>query len=222
MVVTDRSQGSEPAVAATGGPPFSLVLREATQQAHTDAESSPFIDRLMSGNGDREDVVRLAMQLHPIYDALERPRESDPIRERFADPRLRRLPALEEDLAYLLGEAWRDCLEPVPAAREYAAHIDAVGHSTPAYVGHHYTRYLGDLSGGRLIARRVAAHYGLAEGRPGLLFYSFPEIAKPKVFKDRYRLALDTAPWGAGERAAVVAEARRAFTMNQAVFAALA
>ncbi|MFV0251797.1 MAG: heme oxygenase (biliverdin-producing) [Beutenbergiaceae bacterium] len=201
--------------------PFSQQLREATQQAHTDAESSSFVGRLMSGACQRQEFIEYTAQLLPVYQALEREGASDHERARFDDPRLHRVAALQADLEYLLGPGWRDRVRPLPVTAEYAAHIDAIRASTPAFVGHHYTRYLGDLSGGRIIARKVGEHYGLTEGQPGLLFYAFGQIAKPKAFKDSYRRALDTAEWNPSQRQEVITEARHAFAMNQAIFAAL-
>lgn len=207
--------------AAAEEPPFSQVLREATQRAHTEAESASFVHRLMAGELDARAYARLAAQLYPVYEALECSTASDPVRERFADPRLRRLPALERDLAHLIGPDWRSKEPVLPAARAYAEHVASISHSTPAFVGHHYTRYLGDLSGGQVVARKVSQHYGLREGEPGLLFYRFDGIPKPKLFKDDYRHALDVAPWDGRERAEVIAEATRAFAMNAAIFASL-
>lgn len=202
--------------------PFSHMLRDATQRAHAAAESSDFVHRLMSGQLDVHAYARLTAQLYPVYEAMECCSASDSVRARFDDPRLHRLAAMEQDLAFLLGPDWRTAEPTLPAARTYAEHVASVSHSTPAFVGHHYTRYLGDLSGGLAVARRVAQHYGLVEGEPGLLFYRFDGIPKPKLFKDEYRRALDTAPWGLAERAEVITEAERAFAMNAALFAALA
>ncbi|GAB2620332.1 heme oxygenase (biliverdin-producing) [Pseudactinotalea suaedae] len=201
--------------------PFSQVLRESTQRAHTAAESSSFVDRLLAGELDAAAFARLMAQLYPVYEAMECSSANDSVRDRFDDPRLHRLAVLEHDLATLIGPDWRTAEPVLPAARAYAEHVASVSGSTPAFVGHHYTRYLGDLSGGLAIARRVAQHYGLREGEPGLLFYRFDGIPKPKLFKDDYRRALDTAPWGPVERGEVVAEAERAFAMNAAIFAAL-
>ena len=201
--------------ASTVEPPFSQVLREATQRAHTDAESASFVRCLIAGELDEHAYARLIVQLYPVYEAMECSTVTDAVRQRFADPRLHRLRALERDLAHLLGADWRSAEPVLPAARAYAEHVSSVSHSTPAFVGHHYTRYLGDLSGGQAISRMVSRHYGLREGEPGLLFYRFDGIPKPKLFKDDYRHALDTAPWDESERAEVIAEAEAAgFTFD--------
>jgi heme oxygenase len=87
------------------------------------------------------------------------------------------------------------------------------------YVAHSYTRYLGDLSGGQVIGRMVQRHYGVAD--EGVGFYAFPQIPKPKPFKDLYRERVDALALTPAERELVVEEARAAFRHNRALFAAL-
>ena len=89
------------------------------------------------------------------------------------------MPALEADLRHLIGADWRERIAPVPSTSAYAARIlEAAEEGWAAgVIAHHYTRYLGDLSGGQMIARRVAKQHGLdaeqwqkrftAVGRPG-------------------------------------------------------
>lgn len=87
-------------------------------------------------------------------------------------------------------------------------------------MAHHYTRYLGDLSGGQAIGRILARTYEL-EGLDGIGFYDFPEIAKPKVYKDGYRARLDALPLDEAEHQFVLAEVQRVFGFNGALFAEL-
>ena len=77
------------------------------------------------------------------------------------------------------------------------------------YVAHHYTRYLGDLSGGQVIGRRMAELLG--EPERGTAFYRFAEIQQPKRFKDEYRRLLDAAPWDDDESGRVIDEVRVAY-----------
>lgn len=86
-------------------------------------------------------------------------------------------------------------------------------------MAHHYTRYLGDLSGGQYIGRQVRRTLDLAAGEDGVRFYRFP--GKPKSYKDRYRELLDTAPWDAAEQEAVIGEVKAAYRLNAAVTAEL-
>ena len=82
-------------------------------------------------------------------------------------------------------------------------------------VAHHYTRYLGDLSGGQSVGR--ALHRAFDLNGAGLAFYDFP-IAKPKPYKDAYRARLDALDLRPADVDRVVEEVKVAFRLNQAVF----
>ena len=88
-------------------------------------------------------------------------------------------------------------------------------------MAHHYTRYLGDLSGGQALGSIFGRSLGLSPGAPGISFYQFATIEKVKPYKDRYREALDTAPMAESEHDLAVSEAIVAFRLNQAIFAGL-
>src|SRR5690606_27166383 len=94
---------------------------------------------------------------------------------------------------------------------------DASGNA-PRVIAHHYTRYLGDLSGGLAIGRILDRTFEL-EGR-GLSFYRFDGV-KAKLYKDGYRERLDALPLTDEQRAKGVTEVRNAFRHNQLVFADL-
>ncbi|MBE1876715.1 heme oxygenase (biliverdin-producing) [Myceligenerans pegani] len=211
------------ALPADAAPTLSALLRDGTRDDHTAAESEPFIEHLMSGDLDRAAYADLAAQQLVVYEALEE--ASAAVRDdarggTLVFDELTRVPVIEQDLAFLYGPAWREEIRILPAAHEYAARIREVGSSLPHYAAHAYTRYLGDLSGGQIVRRMMERHYGL-DGA-GLAFYSFPEIPKSKVFKDVYRERLDGLRLDGAEVDAVLAEARLAFRLNRAVFAALA
>ena len=81
-------------------------------------------------------------------------------------------------------------------------------------MAHHYTRYLGDLSGGQAIGKILDRTFSL--GGAGLAMYRFPMRAKP--FKDRYRARLDALHLDADAVRRAVNEVKVAFGLNQAVF----
>ena len=122
-------------------------------------------------------------------------------------------------LAFLVGTDWAERITIHPATERYVARLREVGTSLPAYAAHAYTRYLGDLSGGQIIKRMMERHYGL--GPDGLAFYTFDEIPKSKPFKDVYRERLDALDLTDAQLAETVAEAKRAFRLNSALFAEL-
>ncbi len=205
--------------------PFSSRLREATRVEHEAAEDSPFMRALLAGDGSPAWYAGLATQLWFVYSALEsaaRALHGDPHAGPFLAAGLERLPSLEGDLTAMLGARWRAEAAELPATAAYTARIGEVAERAPhSYVAHHYTRYLGDLSGGRILARVLGRRYGL--GPQCLTFFEFPGIPRPKVFKDGYRARLDAlgSRLSAEERDDVVTEARAAFDHNRRVFAGL-
>jgi heme oxygenase (biliverdin-producing, ferredoxin) len=199
---------------------LSVRLRDATREEHERTESSPFVVALMAGELDLAAYTALLGQSYHFYTALEEAGErwrGDAVVGPFvSDPLLRR-GALEADLAWLVGAGWRDEIAPLPATTRYVDRLREVCFSSrSAFVAHHYTRYLGDLSGGQIIRSKLRSIYGLTGD--GVRFYVFDGIAKPKVFKDDYRALIDAAPWAAGERTNLLAEANEAFRLNRAVF----
>lgn len=206
-------------------PSFSQELRERTWQRHQLAEGTDFVASLMDGRVDRSGYAAMAAQHGHIYAALESVAESmqgDPLAGRFVADELVRGPHLEADLRFLVGDDWRDQLPPLAATKRYVARLHEMAGWPGGFVAHHYTRYLGDLSGGLAIGARVARAYGLAPGGDGVRFYTFTEIPKPRAFKEDYRAQLDAVAWADGERERVIDEVLLAYELNTAVFADLA
>ncbi|MBO3086156.1 biliverdin-producing heme oxygenase [Cellulomonas fengjieae] len=199
--------------------PLSVALREGTRGEHETAESSGFVEQLMSGGLDRAAYADLAAQQLAVYTALEAAgaRLEDDGGLVFAE--LTRVPAIEQDLAHLYGPGWRTRIRVLPATQVYVDRLVQTGDSLPRYAAHAYTRYLGDLSGGQIIKRMLQRHYGFTSD--GISFYDFPQIHKLKPFKDVYRERLDAIPLDDEQRVAVVEEARYAFRLNADVFAEL-
>ncbi|MHA3703861.1 biliverdin-producing heme oxygenase [Jatrophihabitans sp. YIM 134969] len=207
--------------------PLSVALREATAEAHERAEGSAFVADLLGGRHVLEAYTALVAQNHAIYTALEAvtPRwADDPVAGPFVRRELLRVPSLEQDLSALLGSSWRSAAAELvqPATKVYVDHLrDVAGAWAPGFVAHHYVRYLGDLSGGQVVGRRVRDVFGTA-GAAAVSFYAFDEIPAVKPFRDDYRSRLDALPLGSGERARMLDEAVVAFGLNRAVFVDLA
>ena len=200
--------------------PFSRLVRERSSASHRGSEGASFMGDLLKGEASRDDYVALVSQHWAIYDALEGAApamRNVPLVAPFLSPALTRLPALETDLAFLVGDDWRERVNLVPATVEYAARIREVAADWPAgYIAHHYTRYLGDLSGGLHIGRLIARQFGFETN--GIGFYLFDQIADPAAFKDAYRAQLDAADWAPGEHELVVDEVLRAYDYNTRIF----
>lgn len=197
---------------------FSTSLRERTMADHGDAEGSTLMRDLVAGTLERERMGEMLGQHLLVYRALEaraRALADDPVVAPFLLPGLERTEALETDVALLLGPDATVVARPGTA--EYVARLEAVGSWAGGFVAHHYTRYLGDLSGGQHIRRVVERAY------PDLAirFYTFEAVESPKALKDRYRQLLDEAPWSIDEQDRIVAEVREAYRLNQVMFASL-
>ncbi|MFI6561288.1 heme oxygenase (biliverdin-producing) [Streptomyces sp. NPDC050534] len=204
---------------------FSTTIRTASHEQHAEAETSTFMSDLLGGRLGVDAYARYTEQLWFVYEALESGAERlapDPVAGPFVRPELYRLAALERDLEHLRGSGWRARLSALPATRAYAARVRECAERWPAgYVAHHYTRYLGDLSGGQIIRGRAEKTWGFARKGDGVRFYVFEQIANPAAFKRSYRELLDAVPADDLEKQRMVTECKRAFALNTAVFRAL-
>ncbi|MEU3779007.1 biliverdin-producing heme oxygenase [Streptomyces sp900129855] len=204
---------------------FSTVIRTASHEQHMAAETSPFMSGLLGGRLGVDAYTRYTEQLWFVYEALEAGAEglaSDPVAGPFIRPELFRLGSLARDLAHLRGAGWRTGLSALPATEAYAARVRECAERWPGgYIAHHYTRYLGDLSGGQIIRDRAKRTWGFERRGDGVRFYVFEGIGNPAAFKRGYRRLLDGVRADDLEKQRIVSECRRAFALNTAVFRAL-
>ncbi|MFD8223987.1 heme oxygenase (biliverdin-producing) [Streptomyces massasporeus] len=204
---------------------FSTLLRTASREQHEEARGSTFIGDLLGHKLGVEAFARYTEQLWFVYGALEsgaRQLTADPVAGPFIRPELFRLPALERDLEHLRGPGWRTAATALPATLEYAERIAECARAWPAgYIAHHYTRYLGDLSGGQIIRDTAEKTWGFSKKGDGVRFYVFDEIRNPAAFKRTYCELLDAVPGDELERQRIVAECKRAYGLNNAMFEAL-
>ncbi|MCX4761501.1 biliverdin-producing heme oxygenase [Streptomyces sp. NBC_01275] len=204
---------------------FSTLIRTASHEQHVEAETSTFMSDLLGGRLGVEAYARYTEQLWFVYEALETGAgrlASDPVAGPFVQPELFRLPALERDLAHLRGPDWRTGLSALPATQAYATRVRECAERWPAgYIAHHYTRYLGDLSGGQIIRDRAERTWGFERKGDGVRFYVFEEIGNPAAFKRGYRELLDAVRADDLEKQRIVSECKKAFALNTAVFHAL-
>lgn len=203
----------------TDHPSFSELLRARTATDHQAAEGSTVMGELVSGTLAPHRIGEVFAQHLLVYRALERTAASlaaDPEVTPFLIDGLARTPALEHDMALLLGDEV-DAPRPSPATVDYVARIEATTAWPGGFVAHHYTRYLGDLSGGQFIGRALArAHPDLP-----LRFYTFDGIESPAAVKAAYRRHLDAAPWSPAEQDRIIDEVRVAYALTDRLLADL-
>ena len=162
----------------------------------------------------------MLIQLYYVYDALETALSKNPqipASLTAFHQQLVRTPAILDDMSYWLGiEEPSQIPPPSPATVDYTNRIQQCcgGGSDDgmALVAHAYTRYMGDLSGGRVLQRVVRRVFGKHAATD---FYTFDSIESVKVFKDDYRAALDAVPCDVTK---AVAEANLAFVLNMRLF----
>ena len=203
-----------PVKVAETGPPLSVAMKQGSAEEHARAEQSPFVTELLAGRVNNHGYADYLLRLRVVYAALEdvvRTRRDDPLVAAVYDPLLERLPAIESDLNHWNPQGGNHIQSP--AAEAYRDRIAGASWGG-ALVDHHYTRYLGDLSGGQAIGKILDRTFSL--GGAGLAMYRFP--LRPKPFKDRYRARLDALRLGPDAVGRAVDEVKVAFGLNQAMF----
>ncbi|KAF7980646.1 hypothetical protein HWV62_37460 [Athelia sp. TMB] len=218
--------------------PISKILREGTADAHRAIEDTQGAAWLIRGELDRSEYLRFLMMLWHVYDALERALEKHaehPLLKPTYDPGLlARAPSIAEDIAFFLGcpvSTWQSnpahttlLLSHLQPLEAYQMRIRTLSDSNDPslLLAHAYVRYLGDLSGGQIIQRRIAKAYDLdtAEGN-GCQFYHF-ETDNTKQVKEWYRTGMNTAVGGDEKlKAALLAEANHVFELNMNLYSLL-
>ncbi|WP_320666826.1 heme oxygenase (biliverdin-producing) [Prochlorococcus sp. MIT 1307] len=198
-------------------------LREGTKKAHTMAENTGFVSCFLKGVVDKSTYRKLLADLYFVYRAMEEEigrlaLDGHPVVSRISYPELNRRESLEQDLTFYFGADWLKSLEPTSSAKAYVERIRQVAKNSPELlVGHHYTRYIGDLSGGQILKNIAQKAMNLPE-QDGLRFYEFDSIDDEKGFKKQYSATLDSLPINQTTADLIVEEANQAFKWNMEIF----
>ncbi len=198
-------------------------LREGTRKAHTMAENTGFVKCFLKGVVDKTSYRRLVADLYFVYSTMEDEvgrlsQEGHPVVSSIFYPELNRQKALEKDLLFYFGLNWQQVISPTPSAKAYAERISSIAKESPELlIGHHYTRYIGDLSGGQIL-RKIAQKAMNLKEEEGLYFYDFDLIDDEKNFKNQYSATLDSLPIDQPMAERIVEEANYAFKCNMDMF----
>ena len=200
---------------------FSKELKIGTKKSHSAAENTTFVASFLRGVVSKESYKKLVSDLYFVYSAMEEEVENlkdHPIIGQIQLSDLKRVNALEQDLRFYYGPIWRSIITPSEACNQYVNRIREVAKNEPELlVGHHYTRYLGDLSGGQILKGIAEKALALGDGQ-GLKFYDFEKIEDPKAYKAGYRGILDGLPITEHQANAIIVEANYAFRLNMYMF----
>lgn len=200
---------------------LAIELKTGTKRSHTAAESTKFVGSFLRGVVSEENYRTLIKDFYFVYSALEEEMErldDDEFLRPIHFKELNRLNALKMDLRYYYGPNWMMEIKPSEACIQYTERIHEVADKDPyLLVGHHYTRYLGDLSGGQILKGIAEKALDLPKNE-GLHFYDFPKIDDKKEFKTKYRAALDGLTTDSSKINDIIAEANYAFRLNMYMF----
>jgi len=216
MLAGRAGAGSPRVDAEAAGGGLVDAFRERTRSLHAEAERAGIIREILRGRATRRSYACLLRNLLPAYQQMERGLErhrDSPGVGALAQPVVYRARAIERDLGALCGRNWAERLPLLEAGERYARRVAEAGEGSGARLtAHAYTRYLGDLSGGRILRRVLARSLELEPA--SLRFYDFQGVADADAFKRAYRDMLDRAVLAMDEVGVVVEEAAVAFRLN--------
>ena len=198
-------------------------LREGTKKSHTMAENTGFVACFLKGVVEKKSYRKLISDLYFVYKAMEEEierlvQEEHPVIKHIGFKSLFRKETLENDLKFYFGDNWQNEINISKSAKEYVNRIHLVAKKSPELlVGHHYTRYIGDLSGGQIL-KKIAKKALNLDGNNGLNFYEFKNIDDEKKFKEEYSKTLNQLPINQNIADQIIDEANQAFTYNMNMF----
>ena len=201
---------------------LSTRLKEGTKKSHNAAENTKFVAGFLKGVLNPEEYRKLITDFYYVYETMEQRIEEtkDPLASVLKQwgAKLYRTAFLNRDLRYYYGPMYRDMLTPSEACNTYCYRLNEIAENDPyLLIAHHYTRYIGDLSGGQILKGIAKKALNPPEGE-GLHFYDFPMINDAKAFKTDYRAVLDGLEVNENQVNSLIAEANYAFRLNMYIF----
>ena len=199
---------------------FSADLKEGTKESHSAAENTKFVAAFLRGVLNPEEYRKLLANFYFVYSAMEEAISSteDSKVKAIRSESLERKEAIAKDLKYYYGYNWEETIKPSEPCNTYVYRIKEIAEKDPyLLIAHHYTRYIGDLSGGQILKEITKRVLNPPVGE-GLNFYDFPSIPNAKEFKNNYRASLDTLGCDEQQVNALITEANYAFRLNMYMF----
>jgi heme oxygenase len=200
---------------------LALQLDEGTRKSHSVAENTAFVTGFFKGISKPESYRNLLTSLYYIYKAMEEDAfdtTKDDRVKKLDDQALRRLEALQRDMAYFHGDdTWQSHIPPPsPATKTYVAHIQKLvdkPENSYLLIAHQYTRYLGDLFGGQMMGGMAQRTMNLPAGK-GVAFYTFDDITCTKDYITSWYQRLNDLNLTEKQKQHIVDEANLVFELN--------
>tara|TARA_S200000501_G_scaffold370809_1_gene412678 strand:- start:1691 stop:2230 length:540 start_codon:yes stop_codon:yes gene_type:complete len=130
-----------------------MSLKELTIKQHQNAERQHFASTLMSGNISKELYLKYIVNQLQCYSALE-----NHTLFKLPDERLKRVENIQEDIAELQNKLQKNnkqLLDMITqSTKNYKEHVKRITNEAD-FLAHIYVRYLGDLRGGQMIAKKI-------------------------------------------------------------------
>ena len=128
------------------------ILRDVTQERHQAVEALPFVQYLLRGSITQEHYVIYLAEMLEVYRHLEILAALEGLLTSL--PELPRVERMTADLAELAPDHAHDVTAATREYLRYLTHLFASARSGDL-MAHVYVRHLGDMYGGKLIARVV-------------------------------------------------------------------
>lgn len=202
--------------------PFAEQLKQATKQAHTLTENLSFIQSYLRGMIDRKSYLQLIKRLHAVYLEMEHQftfHQEHPLVREIYRPEIFRASSLEQDIHFFQEPSFiRNFSFTSKATHAYTKRIKEVASDAPhLLIAHAYVRYLGDLSGGRIL-KRITQRSLKLDTSGGLAFYEFPQVENLDLYKRDFKTMLNSLTLSPLQQYEILDEAVYVFTLNQQLF----
>eukprot|EP01134_Creolimax_fragrantissima_P006644 CFRG6644T1 len=221
--------------------PMSLSdqLKLYTRDVHRQVEQHDFARRILKGTITPQEMLAYLTALYHVYDRMENLLDricgNKNISAMRFSTELYRKDALARDIQYftrLISKVngknkpnWMDtsALKPSPSAQEYVARLEEALSEDPVLLcSHVYTRYLGDLSGGQILSRKITKQFNGQSSTPsigkGVDFYLFPNVENTIEFKKLFKSNLDMMVLTPSQIEGILNEAELSFELTEKIF----
>ena len=197
-------------------------LKTGTREVHAVADKL-FIRNFAEDTMDRATYRHFLSQLYFLYVAMEEELRGN-AEHAIVGPvhfpaELERKTAIEQDLAFYYGPAWRSAISCLPSMTKYVERVRKVGRDQPELlIAHSYVRYLGDVSGGQILKRIIGRLLSLPADGTGIAFFEFGHMESIPKFKDFYNARMNSLEITDETMESLVEEAKTSFQMTVDVF----